>query len=117
MAGLFDNLGQSLYENFIGRDETRIDEFTMLNAWKFFIDLCIENPKVYLCVLGIERAGNHYVIRQLMFDKNSQPIMVKGDYVLGRKIQAFTLSDDVLEFMNGHSRQYLYLNTLLGKDK
>lgn len=117
MAGFLDSVERELYDKVFGKDETQFDEFTMLNAWKFFIDCCADNPKISYCVIDIEKKGNRYIIKQIMLTAKTEPIMVKGDRLVGRKIQAYTLSDDVIDFMDGNNRAYLYLDTLLKQEK
>lgn len=113
MSGLLDNIEQTLYKEVIGRNETHIEEFTMLSAWKFFIEICMENYRADRCAIEIKREGNHYNINQIIFDKNGKPIYKKGDFILGRSIQAYSLSDDVVDFMDGNQMQFIHLSTLL----
>ncbi|MBR5565269.1 MAG: hypothetical protein IKW08_03785 [Roseburia sp.] len=116
MANIMDHIGSVLYNEVLGRKETHLEEFTFLETWKFFIEMAMENRRVQMCALGIERKGDHYNISQIMLDKNMETIRKNGDFVMGRSIQAYALDDDLLEFLNGDKYRLMKLEVLKNRD-
>lgn len=112
MAGLKDILGQWVYDEVVGKKDRNLEEFTLLNAWKFFIDCCMEYPKAELCGIVIEKKGDHFEITQCLIQKNGECYRAKGDFVVGRKISAYSLDDDLLAFMDGENNRIMTLETL-----
>lgn len=112
MVNLKEALGQYLYEEVLGKKETHLTEFTLLNAWKFFIDCCMDYPRIKLCGLAIERKGDHFEINQCMLNASGDMIRAKGDFSIGRKIQAYELDDDLMDYMNGDTAKIMDISAL-----
>lgn len=112
MANIMDHIGNVLYKEVLGRKETHLEEFTLLEAWKFFIEMAMENKRVQMCALGIERKGDHYTISQIMLDKKMEPIKKNSDFVVGRSIQAYALDDELLDFLSGDAHRLMKLEVL-----
>lgn len=112
MANFMNHMGKVLYNEVLGRKDTHLEEFTFLEAWKFFIEMAMENQRIVMCALGIERKGDHYKINQVMLDKNMEPIQKKGEFVVGRNIQAYSLDEAMVEYMDGEMYRMMKLEVL-----
>lgn len=112
MASFFDLVGQALYEDVIGRKATHLEEFSLLNAWKFLIEAAMENHKVAMGALKVTRKGDHYEIMQLMLNKNMDPINKSGEYIFGRTVYAYTLDNDLVDFLGEKDMRIMKLENL-----
>lgn len=112
MANFFDLIGQALYEDVIGRKETHLEEFTLLNAWKFLIESAMEDHKVAMGALRVTRKGDRYEIMQLMLNKNMDPIKKSGEFVFGRTVYAYTLDEDLIDFLGEKDMRVMKLENL-----
>lgn len=109
MGKLTDRLSQILWDEVIGRDEVHIKTLDMDNVRRFFMRAAGENAKVFRCGLKIEPKGNHYVITQLMLDKEGKVLRDGSDFYVGRQIYAEQLDDSVIEFMAGKTLRLMDL--------
>ena len=105
MENFIDQFERIFYEKILARDEFVLTDFTMANAWKFFLECAEKNKKVKSCVLDIEPKGNWYKISQLMLDEKGMPVYANEKSYVGRVIKAKALEEDVVKFMNGEHRQ------------
>lgn len=112
MANMLDHLAQEIYEGIVGRSETRLDELTLLNVWKFFIECAMKEPKVDACVLQIKRKGDHFEALQFMLNSRREPITKKGDFAFGRSLQTYSIDDDLLDVMDGLEKRFFQLSAL-----
>ena len=112
MANFFDMVGQAFYEDVIGRKDTHLEEFTLLNAWKFLIDAAMENPRVAMGAIKIVRKGERYEIIQIMLNKRMNPIQMKGEFVMGRTVYAYMLDDDMIAYLGEKDSVIMKLDTL-----
>ena len=112
MAHFFDMIGQALYEDVIGRKDTRIEEFTLLNAWRFLIDAATEDHRVAMGAIKIVRKGERYEIMQMMLNKNMDPIKKSGEFALGRTLYAYTLDDDMIAYLGEKDYAVMKLDAL-----
>lgn len=98
MANLFDHIGQRAYES-IFETNKRFEVFSYLDVWQYFIEVAKDDRRVVGCALKVEKKGNHYKISQFMLDKRSEPIVSKGDFILGHIWEAYDLDDDLYEVL------------------
>lgn len=115
MASLLDSLANDLYKNYAGSADTNIQTFTLLGAWKFFIECGQKNRLVKYCLLSVEKKGDHYNVSQIMCRKvedEYKPILINGEYVLSKKVKAYNLSDDMIKYMDGQKNRLMSLDTL-----
>lgn len=112
MANFFDLMGQALYEEILGRDETRLEEFTLLNAWKFLIEAAMENPRIAMGAINVVRKGERYKITQIMLNKKMEPLKKNGEFLVGRIVYAYSISDDLVSFMNEKETVIMNLESL-----
>lgn len=112
MANFFDMIGQVLYEDVWNRKETRLEEFTLLNAWAFLIEAAIEDHRVAMGAIRIVRKGEKYEIMQMMLNKKMDPIKKNGEFVFGRTVYAYAIDDDLTEYLAGKDFAIMKLDTL-----
>ena len=112
MANFFDMVGQALYEDVIGRKDTHLEEFSLLNAWKFLIEAAMEDHRVAMGAIKIVRKGERYEIMQMMLNKKMDPIQKNGEFVLGRTVYAYTIDEDMAEYLGGKDFAIMKLDAL-----
>lgn len=112
MANILDLIGQALYEDVVGRKDTHLEEFTLLNAWKFLIDVAVEDPRVAMGAIKITRKGERYVIMQMILNKNMDPIHKDGEFVLGRTVYAYSLDEGMQAYLGGKDYAIMKLDVL-----
>lgn len=107
--------GYELYKNVIGRNETHIQTFTLLDAWAFAIRCAQENTLVEGFGISAEKKGDHYEIHQFMLRRENgeyKGISAGGSFLVGRTIAAYNLDGAFLEFMDGKSTKVVDLDRL-----
>lgn len=112
---LGDTLGHELYRNLIGRRETHIQTFTLLDAWAFAIECAQKNSLVEAFGIMQEKKGDHYIINQYMLRKENgeyKGISAGGNFLVGRTITAYNLDGAFLEFLDGKSSKIAGLDQL-----
>lgn len=112
MANFLDMVGQALYEDVIGRKDTRLEEFSLLNAWKFLIETAMEDHRVAMGAIQIKRKGERFEIMQLMLNKKGDPIRKDGEFILGRTVYAYSLDEDMSEYMGENKYRIMKLDAL-----
>lgn len=115
MASLLDTFGYELYKNVIGKNDTRLQIFTLLDAWAFCIRCAQENALVEGFGISAERKGDHYVINQFMLRKENgeyKGISAGGNFLLGRTISAYNLDGAFVEFMDGKTTKIVDIDRL-----
>lgn len=115
MAPLLDTLGHELYKNVIGKNETNLQVFTLLDAWAFAIRCAQENALSDGFGISVNKKGDHYEIDQFMLRKENgeyKGISAGGSSLVGRSIKAYNLDNAFLEFMDGKSTKIVDLDRL-----
>lgn len=111
--GILNQFEQVLYDEVVGRKETHLNELTIFNLWKFFIECAEGNPRVCNCAVRIERKGDHYDITQIMLTKKMEPIRKDSSSYLGRSIQAYNIDESVEDFMGNAVQRNMQLESLM----
>lgn len=112
MSSFMKRVEKSVFDNTIARDSSTLNIFSILDAWGFFASKAKEYPQIFSCVLDIKREGDHYLIRMVMINQRGEPVAKNGDMVIGCKLIAYNLADDVVIYMKGRQMQYMHLSTL-----
>lgn len=110
-----DTLGHELYKNVIGKKDTHIQTFTLLDAWAFAIRCAQENSLAEGFGILVEKKGDHYDINQFMLRKENgeyKGISAGGNFLVGRTIEAYNLDGAFLEFMDGKSTKVVDMDRL-----
>lgn len=107
MEKLIDQMERTLYEKILARDEYVLTNFTMANAWRFFMECVEKNKKVRSCRLDIEPKGDWFQVSMLMLDERGMPVYANENSYVGRVIKAKVLDDGVIEFMKGEKGQVM----------
>ena len=108
MASFLDHVGQRFYESLIEGNKP-LQEFTLLDAWGYLIEVARDDKRVAVCVIKIERKGECYQISQLMVNKRGEPLYANGEFVVGHVWRSYDLDDSMYEIakMNRASKMAL----------
>lgn len=110
--GLFlDHVEQKLYESLIEKNQP-LDEFSLLDAWGYLIEVAKEEKRVAGCIIKIERKGGRFNINQLMVNKRGEPLYSKGEFVLGHVWQSYDLDDSLYKIAKSKSPAKMSLESL-----
>lgn len=113
MSSFFKQANKAILDKTISRRDLTLDEFSMMDAWEFVARTAKKYSQFRKIILSIGREGDHYLIRMVAFNNRSEPIYKSGDTIVGRKLIAYNLAENVHKYMGDKSECYLYVDTLL----
>lgn len=113
MSSFFKQVNKTILDNTISRRDLTLDEFSIMDAWEFVARTAKEYSQFRKIILSVVREGDHYLIRMVAFNNRSEPIYKSGDTIVGRKLIAYNLAEDVYNYMGGKSERYLSVDALL----
>lgn len=113
MSSFFKQVNKTILDNTISRRDLTLDEFSIMDAWEFVARTAKGYSQFKKIILSVVREGDHYLVRMVAFNNRSEPIYKSGDSVVGRKLIAYNLAEDVHKYMDGKRECYLSVDTLL----
>lgn len=103
---LKDVLSRGLWQ-IVGYEEIHKETFTMRDAREFFENMLGRRPYSEqmedTCVLFVERMDDHYVIKQILMDKNGNFVRQTTKSYYGREITAKYVDESVITYMKGET--------------
>lgn len=99
--GVMDAVQRKLKSMVMG--EESVEVFTLQNAKQYFLEMRKKYPLASQCAVHMERAGEKYEILQFLLDDEVEPIRVTTKTVVGRKVMAGALDEDMLPCFDGKS--------------
>ena len=116
MSSFVDRAGKAFVDSVLIKERNTLERFSILDAWERLASRAAAYPQIMGCVMDIAREGDHYLIRLVMFDDQSQPIRLKGDMVVAYRLIAYNLASDVYAYTQGKKRCWLHVSRLLAPE-
>lgn len=87
--------------NLIGGAGASLKIFNMNVAQNFKRDMLAKYPEAKFCALSVTLKGTRYEILQIMLDAKLNPIKENSLIVIGRRLIAESITEDVVRFLSG----------------
>lgn len=110
---LIKQAGRTIMEKTVLRDHLEVNTFSIFDAWIFLAQQAKAHPEIVKCVLDIQREGDHYLIRMVVFNERGESINVSGSEVVGKVMKAYNLHCSVHDYMRGKQRGVLFVSQML----
>lgn len=116
---LVETVGNGLYRK-VFHDEVDLECFTYDEAVTFFIKEKMKTQGAEKCMIAINRENelknnnceklpqnNRFVVRQILLDKNENPIYKTQNSYVGRILTVSTFDQELIEYMNGENKKIM----------
>lgn len=100
-------------ERTVLKDRLEVNTFSIFDAWIFLAQQAKSHPEIEKCVLDIQREGDHYLIKMVVFNDRGEAIYVSGSEVIGKTMKAYNLHSNVHAYMQGKQRVDLLVAPML----
>lgn len=116
---LVETVGNGLYKK-VFQDEVDLEIFTYDDAVTFFIKEKMKVQGAEKCMIAINRESdlknnnsnklpqnNRFVVRQILLDKDENPIYKTQNSYFGRILTVDTFDQELIKYMNGENKKIM----------